>query len=140
MSTPRPHSPPRLEGSSEPRKSVRRTPIPSYQGQTNFDLKMVGVPEPGFAGPSNRTGLLLEFFATMKRPADFKCFRAIGHDGTCRTICWLPGPSDQPTGMEVYDAQPMSPEVLTQYLNRQEWSQEIENRFRGVDGRNTPKE
>jgi hypothetical protein len=101
---------------------------------------MVGVPEPGFAGPSNRTGLLLEFFATMKRPADFKCFRAIGHDGTCRTIRWLPGPSDQPTGMEVYDAQPMSPEVLTQYLNRQEWSQEIENRFRGVDGRNTPKE
>jgi hypothetical protein len=42
--------------------------------------------------------------------------------------------------MEVYNAQPMSPEVLKEYLDRREWSQKTEDIFRGVDGRNTPKQ
>lgn len=76
----------------------------------------------------------------MKRPADLKCFRQIGCDGICRTIRWVPGPDDEPTGMEVYDAQPMSPLLLKEYLDRHDWSQANEDRFRGVDGRSTPKE
>jgi len=76
----------------------------------------------------------------MKRPADLKCFRQIGCDGICRTLRWVPGPDDEPTGIEVYDAQPMSPFLLKAYLDRHDWSQATEDRFRGVDGRNTPKE
>jgi hypothetical protein len=107
---------------------------------TNCNLKISGVPESGFEGPSNRTSALREFSATLKRPADLKCFRQVGRDGICRIIRWVPGPDDEPTAMEVYDAQPMSPEVLKEYLDRREWSQKTEDIFRGVDGRNTPKQ
>ncbi|KAI4925907.1 uncharacterized protein J4E92_006643 [Alternaria infectoria] len=102
--------------------------------------KKTGVHEAGPADPSKGKAALAEFSATMKRPADFKCFRQIGCDGICRTLRWMPGPDDEPTGIEVYDAQPMSPFLLKAYLDRHDWSQATEDRFRGFDGRNTPKE
>ncbi|KAI4709075.1 hypothetical protein J4E89_006477 [Alternaria sp. Ai002NY15] len=86
--------------------------------------KKTGVHEAGPADPSKARAALAEFSATMKRPADLK----------------VPAPDDEPNGIEVYDAQPMSPFLLKAYLDRHDWSKATEDRFRGVDGRNTPKE
>jgi hypothetical protein len=84
------------------------------------------------------TDQLEALVASLRSPADGKCFDDLGSDGVLRVLQWLPTPPDQPTGIEVYDAKPMSPELIKAYLDRQPWSQEKEDRFRGVDGREVP--
>lgn len=76
----------------------------------------------------------------LKHPEDGKCFRCLGPDGVLRIIHWLPTPDDKPTRMEVYDAVPLPPDMLKQFLDRKPWSQEVEDRYRGVDGTTVPQE
>ncbi|EUC35222.1 hypothetical protein COCVIDRAFT_54003, partial [Bipolaris victoriae FI3] len=77
----------------------------------------------------------------MKRPEDGKCFTCLCKDGVLRILYFLPAPLDEPTPIAVYDAKPLSPELLKAYLDyRMEWSQEVEDRFRGVDGTSVPQE
>ncbi|KAJ4369924.1 hypothetical protein N0V83_005688 [Neocucurbitaria cava] len=87
------------------------------------------------SGHTSQTSNLRDFLASLKAPADRKFFQALGKDGVLRNLCFLPTPPDQPTGITVYDAKPMSPELIKAYLDRQPWSQATEDRFRGVDGR-----
>lgn len=61
-------------------------------------------------------------------------------DGVYRVIRYLPGPMDQPSDYEIYDAKPMSPEIIKAYLDTWPSSQETEDRFRGADGRTVPQE
>ncbi|KAH7078124.1 hypothetical protein BKA63DRAFT_532504 [Paraphoma chrysanthemicola] len=77
---------------------------------------------------------------SLRRPADRKSFRMLCTDGVWRIIHYLPTPPDQPTDYEIYDAKPMSPEMIKAFLDTRPWSQETEDRFRGVDGRNVPLE
>lgn len=78
--------------------------------------------------------------ASLLSPADGKCFDDLGSDGVWRVLQWLPTPPDQPTGIKVYDAKPMSPEMIKVHLDTQPWSKAVEDRFRGVDGRAVPQE
>jgi hypothetical protein len=79
--------------------------------------------------------------ATLKKPADGKHFRCICKDGVLRQLYFMPTPPDQPTEIAVYDGIPLSPEMLKAFLDRQvRWSQETEDRFRGVDGTSVPQE
>jgi hypothetical protein len=73
-----------------------------------------------------------------RKPADNKYFRCLCDDGVFRILTWLPTPPDQPTGIAVYDALPLSPFYIKAYLDRHEWSQKKEDTFRGVDGRRVP--
>jgi hypothetical protein len=77
---------------------------------------------------------------SMQKPADRKCFSMICTDGVYRVIRYLPGPTDQPSDYEIYDAKPMSPEMIKAYLDTRPWSQETEDQFRGADGRTIPQE
>ncbi|KAF1846459.1 uncharacterized protein K460DRAFT_377655 [Cucurbitaria berberidis CBS 394.84] len=86
------------------------------------------------------TDQLLALIASLRSPADGKCIDDLGSDGVYRVLQWLPTPPDQPTGIKVYDAKPMSPEIIKAFLDRQAWSQVVEDRFRGVDGRTVPQE
>ncbi|KAH7401451.1 hypothetical protein BKA66DRAFT_103847 [Pyrenochaeta sp. MPI-SDFR-AT-0127] len=86
------------------------------------------------------THQLEAFVGSIRSPADGKCFDNLGTDGVWRVLQWLPTPPDQPTGIEVYDAKPMSPELIKFYLDRRPWSQATEDQFRGVDGRAVPQE
>jgi hypothetical protein len=72
---------------------------------------------------------------SMQKPADRKCFSMICTDGVYRVTRYLPGPTDQPSDYEIYDAKPMSPEMIKAYLDTRPWSQETEDQFRGADGR-----
>jgi hypothetical protein len=77
---------------------------------------------------------------SLRTPADRKCVHLISADGVYRVLHYLPTPSDQPTDYEIYDAKPMSPEMLKAYLDRKRWSQATEDKFRGADGRTIPQE
>lgn len=77
---------------------------------------------------------------SLRRPADRKSFRMLCADGVMRIVHYLPSPPDQPTDYEIYDAKPMSPEMIKAYLDTRPWRQETEDRFRGVDGRKVPQE
>jgi hypothetical protein len=77
---------------------------------------------------------------SLRTPADRKCVHLISTDGVYRVLRYLPTPSDQPTEYEIYDAKPMSPEMIKAYLDRKRWSQATEDKFRGVDGRTIPQE
>jgi hypothetical protein len=79
-------------------------------------------------------------FRSLQRPADKKCVTMICTDGVCRVIHYLPTPPDQPTDYEIYDAKPMSPEMIKAFLDTRPWNQEKEDRFRGADGRKLPQE
>jgi hypothetical protein len=85
--------------------------------------------------------LVNSLIKSMKRPADGKCFSCLCKDGVLRTLYFLPAPLDEPTPIAVYDAKPLSPELLKAYLDcKMDWSQEVEDRFRGVDGTSVPQE
>jgi hypothetical protein len=77
---------------------------------------------------------------SLRVPADRKCFHLISADGVYRVLHYLPTPPDQPTEYEIYDAKPMSPEMIKAYLDRKRWSQATEDKFRGADGRTIPEE
>jgi hypothetical protein len=79
-------------------------------------------------------------FRSLQRPADRKCIHMVCTDGVYRIVHYLPGPSDQPTDYEIYDAKPMSPEMIKAYLDTRPWSQAREDQFRGADGRTIPQE
>jgi hypothetical protein len=81
-----------------------------------------------------------DVLATLRKPADGKYFLCLCDDGVFRILTWLPTPSDQLTGVSVYDALPLSPFYIKACLDRHVWSQGKENTFRGVDGRTVPKE
>jgi hypothetical protein len=51
----------------------------------------------------------------------------VGHDGVCRSF-----DGDR----NVVDAIGLSPRQIKELLDRTEWSQDIEDRFRDIDGRN----
>jgi hypothetical protein len=77
---------------------------------------------------------------SIQRPADRKCIHMICTDGVYRVLHYLPTPPDQPTDYEIYDAKPMSPEMIKAYLDTLPWSHAKEDRFRGADGRTVPQE
>jgi hypothetical protein len=77
---------------------------------------------------------------SLRVPADRKCIHLISTDGVYRVLHYLPTPPDQPTDYEIYDAKPMSPEMIKAYLDRKRWSQATEDKFRGADGRTIPQE
>jgi hypothetical protein len=83
---------------------------------------------------------LRDFVVSTGNPREGNCFDMLGSDGVWRVLQWLPGPPDQPTGVAVYDAKPMPPELIKMYLDTRPWRQELEDRFRGVDGRTVPQE
>jgi hypothetical protein len=89
---------------------------------------------------AERTDQLRALLASLRRPPDRKYFQALGSDGVVRILRYLPTPPDQPTGIEVYDGKPMSPELIKVYLDGGPWSQAAEDRFGGVDGRAVPRE
>jgi hypothetical protein len=76
--------------------------------------------------------------SSLKKPADNKYFRNLGSDGVFRILTYLPSPPDEPTPIAVYDGVPLSPPQIKAYLDRQPWSRELEELFRGVDGRTVP--
>ena len=83
--------------------------------------------------------LINSLVKSMKRPADEKCFTCLCKDGVLRILYFLPASLDEPTPIVVYDAKPLSLGLLKAYLDyRMEWSQEVEDRFRGVDGTSVP--
>jgi hypothetical protein len=126
------------------------TPRSSSHGRLNEDPNQSNMKEPendeakastvSSAGQSLPVQSLRDLLITLKRPADNKCFRSLGRDGVFRILIWLPTPPDQPTGIAVYDALPLSPFYIKAYLDRHEWSQKKEDAFRGVDGRRVPQE
>jgi hypothetical protein len=77
---------------------------------------------------------------SLRVPADRKCIHLISTDGVYRVLHYLPTPPDQPTEYEIYDAKPMSPDMIKAYLDRKRWSQETEDKFRGANGRTIPQE
>jgi hypothetical protein len=77
---------------------------------------------------------------SLQKPADRKCISMICTDGVYRVLHYLPTPPDQPTRYEIYDAKPMSPEMIKAYLDTLPWSQAKEDQFRGADGRTIPQE
>jgi hypothetical protein len=83
---------------------------------------------------------LLAMIASLRSPADGDCIDDVGSDGVYRVLRYLPTPPDEPTGFEVYDAKPMSPEMIKAFLDTRPWSQAVEDRFRGADGRTVPQE
>lgn len=83
---------------------------------------------------------LREVIRSLKTPADRKCFEYLASDGILRVIQWLPTPPDQISRFAIYDAVPLSPEMMKILLDQEPWSQEKEDRFRGVDGRKVPRE
>jgi hypothetical protein len=94
------------------------------------------------ANPLKQTrDLVNSLIKSMKRPADGKCFSCLCKDGVLRILYFLPAPLDEPTPIAVYDAKPLSPELLKAYLDyRMDWNQEVEDCFRGVDGTSVPQE
>ncbi|KAI4642674.1 uncharacterized protein J4E78_010147 [Alternaria triticimaculans] len=83
----------------------------------------------------------LEIFVDSMRECEHgHHFHMICRDGVMRVIEYLPGPPDQVTRTNIFDAKPMSPELIKSWLDRGPWSQEKEDRFRGVDGRTVPQE
>lgn len=79
-------------------------------------------------------------FKSAKHHEDRHCIGCIGKDGVYRVIHYLPGPPDQISNYEIYDAKPMSPEMIKAWLDRQPWKQETEDKYRGADGRTIPEE
>jgi hypothetical protein len=77
---------------------------------------------------------------SLRVPTDRKCIHLISTDGVYRVLHYLPTLPDQPTDYEIYDAKPMSPEMIKAYLDRKRWSQATEDKFRGADGRTIPQE
>lgn len=90
--------------------------------------------------PAKARDPLSAFVLSVQSPPDGNCFDMLGSDGVWRVLQYLPGPPDEPTGIQVYDAKPMSPELIKKYLDTRLWRQELEDRFRGVDGRTVPQE
>ncbi|KAH6883218.1 hypothetical protein BKA58DRAFT_417027 [Alternaria rosae] len=77
---------------------------------------------------------------SMKSHPDGHCIGSIGTDGVYREIHYLPGPPDQISDYEIYDAKPMSPEMIKAWLDTRPWKQETEDKYRDADGRTVPQE
>jgi hypothetical protein len=94
------------------------------------------------ANPLRQTrDLVKSLHKSMKMPTDGKCFTCLCKDGVLRVLYFLPAPLDEPTPIAVYDAKPLSPELLKAYLDYyMTWSQEAEDLFRGIDGTSVPQE
>jgi hypothetical protein len=71
---------------------------------------------------------------------DGHCLDDLFSDGVYMVLQYLPTPLDQPTEGAVYDAKLRLPAMVKVFLDRQRWSQVVEDRFRGVDGRAVPEE
>jgi len=77
---------------------------------------------------------------SLKSHPDGHCIGSIGTDGVYREIHYLPGPPDQISDYEIYDAKPMTPEMIKAWLDTKPWKQETEDKYRGADGRTVPQE
>jgi len=99
-------------------------------------------PDPSVdTAPLDTLSQLRALVTSLKKPPNGKGFRCMCKDGVLRRLHFLPTPPDHPTKIAVYDAIPLSPEMLKMFLDRQmPWSQEVEYRFRGVDGTSVPQE
>jgi hypothetical protein len=117
-----------------------------HQGPDQFELRDPAQNEDGKSGitrPAQVETGKDQFNAlvrSIQRPADRKCIHMICTDGVYRVLHYLPTPPDQPSDYEIYDAKPMSPEMIKAFLDTQPWSQAKEDRFRGADGRTVPQE
>ena len=87
-----------------------------------------------------KTDPLEIFVDSMRECENAHHFHMICRDGVMRVIEYLPGPPDEVTQTNIFDAKPMSPELIKSWLDRGPWSKEKEDRFRGVDGRTVPQE
>ena len=92
------------------------------------------------AGAKVKTDPLEIFIDSMRECENPSHFHMICRDGVMRVIEYLPGPPDEVTQTNIFDAKPMSPELIKSWLDRGPWSQAKEDRFRGVDGRIVPPE
>ena len=123
-----------------------RSPKDRYQGLDQFELRNPAQNDDGKGGVTRpaqvETGKdqFTALIRSLQRPADRKCIHMVCADGVCRLLHYLPTPPDQPTDYEIYDAKPMSPEMIKAYLDTLPWSQAKEVRFRGADGRMIPRE
>jgi hypothetical protein len=138
-------SDPVAHGSPDLRHGENKQP-PSNQHYAHESISQVNDAVPSVesapANPLRQTrDLVNSLIKSMKRPADGKCFSCLCKDGVLRILYFLPAPLDEPTPIAVYDAKPLSPELLKAYLDyRMDWNQEVEDRFRGVDGTSVPQE
>jgi len=108
------------------------------EASTESEPSMQEITQPPKPKASNDP--LEAFVDSLREPEGGQHFHKICKDGVMRVIRYLPGPPDQPTATEIYDAKPMSPDLIKSWLDRWPWSQESEDRFRGVDGRTVPQE
>jgi hypothetical protein len=106
----------------------------------NDDISSGNVTSADAGASASAVDDLREVLRSLKKPPGVGTTRGLCNDGVIRIMTWLPTPDDMPTRIGVYDAQPLSPAMIKAYLDRKPWVQEVEDRFRGVDGRNVPKE
>jgi hypothetical protein len=71
--------------------------------------------------------------SSLKRNANGHGFSGLGSDGVLRSF-------DGPFKHTVIDAVGLSPQQIKELLDKQEWSQSVEDKFRGVDGRMVSRE
>jgi hypothetical protein len=109
---------------------------PAHEGAASNDTGSQTQPDAAAAAKDQ----LWAFISSIRTPADGKCFDALGPDGVWRVLQYLPTPPNQPSVVSIYDAKPMPAELIKVYLDTLPWSQEREERFRGVDGRDVPEE
>jgi hypothetical protein len=119
-------SPAQLPEGSKPRES------------TQHEAGMSGIIQP--AKVNTGKDQLMALVRGLRSPEDGKCIDHVGKDGVYRVLRYLPTAPEQTTEIEIYDAKPMSPEMIKAYLDMSPWRQEVEDRFRGVDGRAVPEE
>ena len=138
MSAPCSETPPHRDGAGK-RENEPVSPGQKHANTTEDDDNNPGlVTSDDVDGSTGAVDELREVLRSLKTPPDNSHTRGLCNDGVFRIMIWLPTPDDEVTRIGVYDAQPLSPRMIKTYLDRKPWSQAVEDRFRGVDGRNVP--
>jgi hypothetical protein len=138
MSTPRSELPPDQEGPGKTKADLASSEAP--KAAENYNVGSGGIISVDADRSANAVDALREVLRSLKKPPGVGTTRGLCNDGVIRIMIWLPTPDDVPTRIGVYDARPLSPEMIKAYLDRKPWVQEVEDRFRGVDGRDVPQE
>jgi hypothetical protein len=138
MASPSSRLPSRQEGSNSNNDGDQPADQRAPKASSEPESTLQDITQPPKTKPTNDP--LEAFVDSLREPEGGHHFHMICKDGVMRVIRYLPGPPDQPTATEIYDAKPMSPELIKSWLDRWPWSQEKEDRFRGVDGRTVPQE
>ena len=140
MSTPRPEVRPDQEVAGKHEDDPASSSQAEPQATKHDDVTSDGAAPADIDGQPSATDELREVLKLLKRPPHGNHTRGLCNDGLVRYMVRLPTPDDEVTRQGVYDAQPLSPRMIKRWLDRKPWSQAAEDRFRGVDGRNVPKE